>query len=283
MTAVSFEVFPPRTVLAAFRLSEALRALAPIGPEYVSVTYGAGGSTRERTRETLRAIGRETGLRVAAHLTCVGATRQETLVGAEGFAEEGARDIVALRGDPPEGGRFEPHPDGFPDACALVAALAETGRHRIHVGAYPDPHPEAAGEGADVAWLKRKIDAGADVAITQLFFEADTYLRFRDACRAAGIEAPIVPGVLPVGRWSKVSRFARSCGARIPGWVEEGFERAGPEGEQAFGAALATDLCRDLVEGGAEAIHFYTMNRAEPTLAVCRALSLGEPARRDAA
>ena len=283
MTAVSFEVFPPRSVLAAFRLQDALRALAPIGPEYVSVTYGAGGSTRERTVETLRAIRRETGLAVAGHLTCVGASRAETMAAAEAFREEGARDVVALRGDAPDGGAFAPHPDGFPDACALVAALAETGRHRIHVGAYPDPHPEAGGEGADVAWLKRKIDAGADAAITQFFFEADTYFRFRDAARAEGVEAPIVPGVLPVGRWAKVSRFARSCGARIPAWVEEAFERAGEDGEAALGADLASALCGRLIEGGVEAIHFYALNRAEPTLEVCRRLGLADAARRDAA
>ena len=283
MTAVSLEVFPPRTVRGAFRLRDELRALAEVGPEYVSVTYGAGGSTRDLTRETLRAIARETGLPVAAHLTCVGASRAETMEAAAGFAEEGARDVVALRGDMPGGGAFEPHPDGFADAPALVSALAATGRHRIHVGAYPDPHPEAAGEGADVAWLRRKIDAGAGAAITQFFFEADTYFRFRDAARAAGIEAPIVPGVLPVGRWSAVARFVETCGARVPDWVGEAFERAGPEGEAALGTELATELCARLVEGGVGAIHFYALNRAEPTASVCRALSLGGAARREAA
>ena len=278
MTAVSFEVFPPRTVTAAFRLQDALRALAPLGPEYVSVTYGAGGSTRGLTRETLRAVRRETGLPVAGHLTCVGATREDVLEAAEGFHEEGAHDVVALRGDPPEG-TFAPHPGGFADACELVAALAATGRCRIHVGAYPDPHPDAGGEGADVAWLKRKLDAGAHAAITQFFFEADTFFRFRDACAAAGIDAPIVPGVLPVERWAKVARFARSCGARVPPWVDAAFERAGPDGEAALGARLATELCARLLEGGAEGLHFYTLNRAAPTLAVCRALDLGDSAR----
>ncbi len=283
MTAVSFEVFPPRSVLAAFRLQDALRALAPVGPEYVSVTYGAGGSTRGLTIETMRAIKRGMGLDVAGHLTCVGASRSETMDSAEAYHEEGAREVVALRGDPVDGGAFSAHPDGFPDACALVSALAATGRHRIHVGAYPDPHPEASGEGADVAWLKRKIDAGAHAAITQFFFEADTYFRFRDAARDAGIAAPIVPGVLPVGRWAKVSRFARSCGARIPDWVEEAFARAGPEGEAALGADLAAELCGRLIEGGVDTIHFYALNQAEPTLEVCRRLGLGDAARRDAA
>lgn len=283
MAVISFEVFPPRSVMAAFQLQDALRALAPLGPEYVSVTYGAGGSTRGLTRETLRAVRRAAGLPVAAHLTCVGATREETLAAAEGFFEEGARDIVALRGDAPEGERFAPHPEGFRDASELVAALAATGRHRIHVGAYPDPHPDAAHEGADVAWLKRKVEAGAQAAITQFFFEADTYFRFRDACAAAGVHVPIAAGVLPVARWAQVARFAATCGARVPPWVAEAFERAGPSGEAALGADLATDLCARLVEGGAPSIHFYALNRAEPTLAVCRRLGLGGEAARDAA
>ena len=282
MVAVSFEVFPPRTVLAAFQLREALEALAPIGPDYISVTYGAGGSTRGLTLETLRAVRRSTGLRIAAHLTCVGATREETMATAETFHEEGARDVVALRGDPPEG-TFRPHPGGFADARELVAALAATGRHRIHVGAYPDPHPDAGHEGADVDWLRAKLDAGAQAAITQFFFEADTYLRFRDACAARGIGAPIVPGVLPVASWSKVSRFARSCGARVPDWMEEAFERAGPQGEAALGADLATELCARLVGAGVEEMHFYALNRAEPTATVCRALGLGGARPRDAA
>ena len=278
MTPISFEVFPPRSVLAAFRLKEAVDALAPFGPDYVSVTYGAGGSTREATRETLRALSRGAGLEVAAHLTCVGAARDETLATASGFREEGARDVVALRGDPPEGG-FEPHPDGFADACELVAALAEDGGYRIHVAAYPDPHPEARGEGADARWLARKVAAGAQGAITQFFFEAESYLRFRDACAALGVDAPIVPGVLPVGRWESVARFARSCGARIPAWVEEAFERAGPEGEAALGADLATELCARLIEQGAPGLHFYALNKAEPTATVCRRLDLGARAR----
>ena len=282
MTDVSFEVFPPRSVLAAFRLQDTLRALAPIGPEYVSVTYGAGGSTRNLTGETLRAVRRETGLAVAGHLSCVGATREEVLGTAEGFAEDGARDVVALRGDAPEGS-FTPHPGGFADACELVSALAATGRHRIHVAAYPDPHPDAAGDGADVRWLKRKLDAGATSAITQFFFEADTFFRFRDACAAVGIDAPIVPGVLPVGSWSKVSSFARSCGARVPDRIERAFAEAGPEGEAALGERLATELCARLTEGGVTALHLYTLNRAEPTVAVCRTLGLGASAARDAA
>jgi methylenetetrahydrofolate reductase (NADPH) len=282
MTPISFEVFPPRSVLAAFNLKDAVEGLAAFGPQYVSVTYGAGGSTREATRETLRALSRGQGLRVAAHLTCVGATREETLALARGFREEGARDVVALRGDPPEG-RFAPHPGGFADAAELVSALAEAGGWRIHVGAYPDPHPEARGPGADAAWLARKFEAGADAAITQFFFEAESYFRLRDECAALGVEAPIVPGVLPVGRWASVVRFARGCGARVPGWVEEAFERAGPEGEAALGADLAAELCRRLVEGGAPGLHFYALNKAEPTATVCRRLGLGGVDARDAA
>lgn len=281
MTPISFEVFPPRSVLAAFRLREAVEALAAFEPDYVSVTYGAGGSTREATRETLRALSRGMGLTVAAHLTCVGATREETLALARGFREEGAHDVVALRGDPPEG-PFEPHPEGFADARELVAALAAEDGFRIHVAAYPDPHPEARGEGADVEWLARKVEAGADAAITQFFFEAESYLRFRDACAARGVRAPVVPGVLPVSRWESVVRFARSCGAPVPPWVAEAFERAGPDGEAALGTDMATELCARLIEGGAPGLHFYALNKAEPTATVCRRLGLGAR-ERDAA
>ena len=282
MTPISFEVFPPRSVLAAFQLREAVETLAGFEPEYVSVTYGAGGSTREATRETLRALHRGLGLPVAGHLTCVGATREETLAVAEGFREEGARAVVALRGDPPEG-RFTPHPGGFADSCELVAALAEAGGLRIHVGAYPDPHPEARAPGADADWLARKVDAGADAAITQFFFEAESYFRLRDACAARRIDAPVVPGILPVLRWEPVARFARSCGARVPDWVQAAFDWAGPEGEAALGADLATDLCARLVEGGVPGLHFYALNKADPTATVCRRLGLGARTSRDAA
>ena len=282
MTALSFEFFPPRTVGAAFRLQDAVRGLAPLRPRFVSVTYGAGGSTRKLTNEAVAAIAARAEVPVAAHLTCVGASRAETLEVAEGFRAAGVTEIVALRGDPPAGtDRFEPHPEGFRDTCELVAALAERG-FRVHVGAYPERHPEAASAAADVEWLKRKIDAGAASAITQFFFEAETFERFRDACAAAGIGVPVVPGILPVQDFAKAAGFAARCGATVPAWMAEAFRcahRDDPTGERAalLSTALAAELASDLVEAGADHLHFYTLNDAALTLKVCRALGL-EPA-----
>lgn len=281
MTRLSFEFFPPQTLEASFRLWETVGALAPLGPDFVSVTYGAGGTTRDLTHEAVTTIGRTHGLRVAAHLTCVAASRAETLAVAERYAAAGVREIVALRGDPPKGaGRFAPHPEGFADACELIAALAETGRFRIRVGAYPDPHPEAADERADVRWLKRKVAAGATSAITQFFFEAETFFRFRDACVAEGIEVPILPGILPIGNWANVRRFALRCGARLPPWLDEAFAAAERDGRaELLATALATELCAELIEGGVEHLHFYTLNAAPLVRDVVRALGLAaEPA-----
>ncbi|HSF63135.1 MAG TPA: methylenetetrahydrofolate reductase, partial [Paracoccaceae bacterium] len=200
--AVSFEFFPPQTLDASFRLWETVQALAPLDPAFVSVTYGAGGTTRKLTHEAVTTIGRNYGLKVAAHLTCVDATRAETMEIAAAYAAAGVTEIVALRGDAPKGAaRFTPHPEGFASSVDLIEALADTGRFTIRVGAYPEPHPDAADTAADVAWLKRKIDAGATSAITQFFFEAETFLRFRDACAKAGITAPIIPGILPIENW----------------------------------------------------------------------------------
>jgi len=196
---ISFEFFPPQSLDASFKLWETVQTLAPLNPEYVSVTYGAGGTTRALTHEAVKTIGQNYGLKVAAHLTCVDATRAETLAVAESYAAVGVTDIVALRGDPPKGAeKFVAHPDGFANSVELVEALAKTGKFNIAVGAYPEPHPEAANPWADIDWLKRKIDAGANRAITQFFFEAETFLRFRDACAKAGISAPIIPGILPI-------------------------------------------------------------------------------------
>ncbi|PIE06676.1 MAG: methylenetetrahydrofolate reductase [NAD(P)H] [Rhodobacterales bacterium] len=273
---ISFEFFPPQDIAGAFRLSDTLRDLAPLGPDFVSVTYGAGGTTRALTHDAVATIGRRYGLRVAAHLTCVGATKAETLAIADRYAEAGVTDIVALRGDPPKGeGAFRPHPDGFADTVALVEALAATGRFNIRVGAYPEPHPEAVGPGADVAWLKRKIDAGASSAITQFFFEAETFFRFRDACEKAGISAPIIPGILPVENWAGVKRFAARCGARVPVWMDAAFAKAARDRRQRLLAvALAAELASDLVDGGVEALHFYTMNKPGLTRDVARALGV---------
>ena len=225
--SVSFEFFPPKSLEASFRLWDTVQALAPLEPDFVSVTYGAGGTTRELTRDAVATLHKTSGLNVAAHLTCVDASREETLAIADGFAEAGVNEIVALRGDPPKGsGGFTPHPDGFNDSCELISALAETGKFKIRVGAYPEKHPEAADSNADIDYLKRKIDAGADEAITQFFFEADTFFRFRDACAKAGIDAPILPGILPIENWNGARRFAESCGTSVPAWLADAFEKA---------------------------------------------------------
>ncbi|MDV7144539.1 methylenetetrahydrofolate reductase [NAD(P)H] [Tropicimonas sp. TH_r6] len=278
MTAptVSFEFFPPRSVEASFRLHETVQALAPLKPEFVSVTYGAGGTTRRLTHEAVSAIHRTTDLKVAAHLTCVDATRAETLEIARGYAEAGVTEIVALRGDPPKGAdRFEPHPEGFADSCELISALRETGDFTIRVGAYPDRHPEATSDHADIDWLKRKFDAGADAAITQFFFEADTFFRFRDACVKAGIDKPILPGILPIEHWANTRRFAERCGATVPTWLDDAFAQAArDEREELLAIAVATELCTDLAEGGADHLHFYTLNKPHLTHDICHALGV---------
>ena len=273
---VSFEFFPPRSVEASFRLHETVQALAPLKPEFVSVTYGAGGTTRRLTHEAVSAIHHTTDLRVAAHLTCVDATREDTLEIARGYAAEGVTDIVALRGDPPKGAdRFIPHPDGFADSCELNSALRDAGDFTIRVGAYPDRHPEAASDFADVEWLKRKIDAGADGAITQFFFEAEAFFRFRDACAKAGIDAPILPGILPIENWTATKRFAERCGAHIPAWLDDAFAQALRDGrEELLSIAVATELCTELLDGGVEHLHFYTLNKPHLTHDICHAIGV---------
>lgn len=277
---VSFEFFPPQSLEASFRLWETARALAPLNPSFVSVTYGAGGTTRDLTHEAVTTIGREFGLTVAAHLTCVEATRAETLAIARRYAEAGVNQIVALRGDPPKGaGRFTPHPEGFADTVELIAGLRAAGDFTIRVGAYPEPHPEAADDQADVRWLARKFAAGADSAITQFFFEAETFLRFRDACARAGIDsARIIPGILPIQSWAGARRFAARCGTRVPAWLDEAFEKAARDGREGLLAtALCTELCDELLREGVEDLHFYTLNRPHLTRDVCHALGLTAP------
>lgn len=277
---LSFEYFPPQTLDASFRLWETVQVLAPLRPDFVSVTYGAGGTTRRLTHEAVGAIGRNYGLNVAAHLTCVDATRTETLEIAAAYAEAGVTEIVALRGDAPRGNaRFTPHPDGFASSVDLVAALAATGKFTLRVGAYPEQHPDAADSRADVRWLKRKIDAGATSAITQFFFEADTFLRFRDACAAQGITAPIIPGILPIISWDGAKRFAARCGTRVPGRLNEAFEVAARDGrEDLLALTHCTTLCTRLIEEGVQDLHFYTLNRPHLTREVCHALGVTAPA-----
>ncbi|MFN3938251.1 MAG: methylenetetrahydrofolate reductase [NAD(P)H] [Gemmobacter sp.] len=277
---VSFEFFPPRNLEASFRLWETVQMLAPLRPGFVSVTYGAGGTTRQLTHEAVTAIGRGFGLNVAAHLTCVDATRDETLGIARAYAEAGVREIVALRGDPPKGAAgFVPHPEGFRDSVELVEALADTGLFSIRVGAYPDPHPEAREAGADVAWLKRKIAAGASSAITQFFFEPETFLRFRDACAAAGIAAPVIPGILPIENWDGTRRFAARCGTPVPGWLDDAFAAARRDRrEDLLAVAVCTELCDRLLSEGVEDLHFYTLNKPHLTRDVCHALGIAPEA-----
>jgi methylenetetrahydrofolate reductase (NADPH) len=274
--SVSFEFFPPQSLDASFRLWETVQHLAPLSPSFVSVTYGAGGTTRELTHEAVTTIGSHYGLNVAAHLTCVEATRSETLEIAASYAEAGVTEIVALRGDAPKGAsRFTPHPEGFAHSAELIEALAATGRFTIRVGAYPEPHPDAADTLSDVRWLKRKIEAGAGSAITQFFFEAETFFRFRDACEKEGIDAPIIPGILPIQSWEGTSRFAARCGAQVPAWLDDAFATAKRDGrEELLATALATELCSELIEGGVEHLHFYTLNRPHLTREVCHALGV---------
>jgi methylenetetrahydrofolate reductase (NADPH) len=276
---VSFEFFPPQTLDASFRLWETVQTLAPLRPSFVSVTYGAGGTTRKLTHEAVGTIHRNYGLNVAAHLTCVDATRAETLEIAEAYAQAGVTEIVALRGDAPKGAaRFTPHPEGFADSVELIGALAATGRFTIRVGAYPEPHPDAADRHADVAWLKRKIDAGASSAITQFFFEADTFLRFRDACTKAGITASVIPGILPITGWDGAKRFAARCGAHVPPRLDEAFHLAARDGrEELLALTHCTTLCTRLIEEGVEDLHFYTLNRPHLTREVCHALGVSAP------
>ena len=273
---ISFEFFPPQTLDASFRLWETVQALAPLAPNFVSVTYGAGGTTRKLTHDAVATIQRNYGLNVAAHLTCVDASRTETLEIAASYAEMGVTEIVALRGDAPKGVlRFTAHPDGFSSSVALVDALAKTGKFKIRVGAYPEPHPDASDGLADVTWLKRKMDAGASSAITQFFFSADTFFRFRDACVAAGITAPIIPGILPIQSWDATKRFAARCGTVVPKRLDEGFAMAIRDGrEELLALTHCTGLCDRLIEGGVDDLHFYTLNRPHLTREVVRALGL---------
>ncbi|MBO9473441.1 methylenetetrahydrofolate reductase [NAD(P)H] [Shimia sp. R10_1] len=273
---VSFEFFPPQSLEASFRLWDTVQTLAPLDPRFVSVTYGAGGTTRDLTREAVATLHKSSGLNVAAHLTCVDTSKAETLRIAEEFATAGVREIVALRGDPAKGSAgFAPHPEGFASSIELIEALAATGKFTIRVGAYPESHPEAADMAANVEWLKRKIDAGANEAITQFFFESETFLRFRDACVKAGIDAPILPGVLPIENWKGVQKFAARCGTSVPAWLANAFEKAvRDDREDLLATAVCTEMCSELMDEGVEALHFYTLNRPELTRDVCHALGV---------
>jgi methylenetetrahydrofolate reductase (NADPH) len=274
---ISFEFFPPQSLDASFRLWETVQALAPMGPEFVSVTYGAGGTTRKLTHEVVGTIQSNYGLNVAAHLTCVEQSKAETLRIAEAYAAAGVREIVALRGDAPAGqAEFVARSDGFANSVDLVDALAQTGKFKIRVGAYPEKHPEAGDVYADAQWLKAKLDVGATSAITQFFFDADTFFRFRDLCAKIGITAPIIPGILPIQGWAGAKRFAARCGTRIPVRLDEAFTTAARDGrEELLALAHCTALCDKLRQGGVEDLHFYTLNRPGLTRDVLHALGIG--------
>ncbi|KGM48433.1 methylenetetrahydrofolate reductase [NAD(P)H] [Pseudooceanicola atlanticus] len=274
--AVSFEFFPPKNLEASFRLWDTVQVLSPLNPNFVSVTYGAGGTTRDLTRDAVATLHKNAGLNVAAHLTCVNATREETLAIADGFAEAGVTEIVALRGDPPKGeGKFTPHPDGFANSVELIEALADKGKFKIHVGAYPERHPDAVSDTSDVDWLKRKLDAGATDGITQFFFETETFLRFRDRCEKAGITAPIIPGILPIENWKGMRKFAIGCGAHVPAWLDDAFDKAARDNrEDLLATALCTEMCTALIDEGVDKLHFYTLNKPELTRDVCHALGV---------
>ena len=281
---VSFEFFPPRTEKMEQTLWESVKTLEPLQPRFVSVTYGAGGSTRERTHATVARIARETSLAPAAHLTCVDASRDEIDEVARAYWEAGIRHIVALRGDPPvEGRKFEARPDGYANAAALVAGLKKVAPFEISVAAYPEMHPDSITRQADLDNLKRKIDAGADRAITQFFFSPDNFFRFRDAAAAAGIDAELVPGILPVSNVATTRRFAASCGAAIPRWMDDLFEGLDnlPAARQLVAATVAAELCGQLYAGGIRIFHFYTLNRAELAYAICHLLGLRPKDKKD--
>jgi methylenetetrahydrofolate reductase (NADPH) len=275
--SVSFEFFPPKTEAMEETLWRSVERLKPLGPSFVSVTYGAGGSTRERTHATVARIQRETPLTAAAHLTCVEATRAEIDAVADAYWDAGVRHIVALRGDPPEAGTpFAPHPDGYANAADLVEGLKARHPFEISVAAYPECHPDSPDATADVDNLKRKIDAGANRAITQFFFSPDCFFRFRDAVAAAGIDVELVPGILPVSNVAQTRRFAAMCGATIPPWLDELFEGLDelPDARRLVAATVAAELCGQLYAGGVRQFHFYTLNRAELAYAICHLLGV---------
>lgn len=281
---VSFEFFPPGDEAMAATLWKSLERLAPLAPSFVSVTYGADGSTRERTHDVVTRIQRETPLTGAPHLTCIGAARAEVLEIARSYWDEGIRHMVALRGDPSGGAPYQAHPGGFAYAADLVAGLRSVAPFDISVAAYPEVHPEARSADADLENLKRKIDAGASRAISQFFFDSDIFLRFRDRCAAAGIAAPIVPGILPITRFPQVLRFATRCGTSVPSWLHERFAglEADDETRRLLAASVAIEQVESLKRHGVREFHFYTLNRAELTYAICHALGL-RPAARAAA
>nr|WP_312447456.1 methylenetetrahydrofolate reductase [NAD(P)H] [Brevundimonas naejangsanensis] len=279
---VSFEFFPPKTDAAEANLWSAIRRLEPLNPAFVSVTYGAGGSTRERTHRTVQRIISETTLRPAAHLTCVEASRAEVDEVIEGYKAIGVDHVVALRGDPPGsagiGGAYTPRADGYANATELTAALGRIGGFEVTVGAYPEKHPESPSIDHDIEVLKAKVDAGATRAVTQFFFDIEAFLRFRDRVRAAGVTIPLIPGVMPVTNFAGLQRMTAACGAALPDWLAGHFDGLDddPETRKLLAASIAAETCARLQEEGFSDFHFYTLNRAELVYAICRVLGVRE-------
>jgi methylenetetrahydrofolate reductase (NADPH) len=275
---VSFEFSPPRTEVAERTLWETVNRLTPLRPSFFSVTYGAGGSTRQRTHETVARLKTETGIDAAAHLTCVAATQGEINDVARAYWDAGIRHIVALRGDPPTGmgGKYSPHPGGYENAAALVEGLKKIAPFQISVAGYPEKHPDSQSVESDLDNLKRKVDAGADRCITQFFFDADDFLRFRDQAAQHGIAVPIVPGIMPVSNFQGITKMAGLCGSKVPAWLAELFKglEEDLETRRMIAATVAGDLCRRLRDEGVEQFHFYTLNRADLTFAICHLLGV---------
>lgn len=275
---VSFEFFPPKDEAMETRLWDSISRLAPLEPLYVSVTYGAGGSTRDRTHRTVRRIVEETSLKPAAHLTCVNASRDEVDGVIRDYLDAGVHHIVALRGDPPGGvgERYEPYPGGYANAAELTSGIRAIGDFEVSVGCYPEKHPESASLDFDIDLLKAKIDAGATRAITQFFFDADVYFRYLDRVRAAGITIPIVPGIMMQSNFAGLVRMAGLCGATIPARLFDLFDglEGDPGTRELLTANVTADLCHDLADQGVDQFHFYTLNRAELALATCRLLGV---------
>ena len=276
--SVSFEFFPPKTAKMEETLWHSIRRLAPLQPHFVSVTYGAGGSTRDRTHATVARVLKETSLVPAAHLTCVAATRDEVETVVRDYAAAGVRHIVALRGDPPEGAgtAYKPHPKGFENAADLVAGINRIGGFEIFVSAYPEMHPESPNLDADLDMLKRKIDAGATRAITQFFFDNDLYFRYLDRAEAAGIDIPITPGIIPIHNFAQVSAFAATCGTHMPQRIARRFEGLENDAEtrKLVAATVAAEQVMDLSAQGVQDFHFYTLNRADLVYAICHLLGM---------
>ena len=273
---VSFEFFPPKSDKAQEKLWNVIDRLAPLGPRFVSGTYGAGGSTRQRTHETVKRIVEETPLTPAAHLTCVNASRDEVQDIARSYWEAGVRHIVALRGDPPDGQRFAPHPDGYANAAELVAGLKDVADFDFSVAAYPETHPEAQSSNSDIDHLLRKIDAGATRAITQFFFKPEAFFNLQDAIAKRGRDVELVPGILPVTNVARTRQFAQQCGTAIPDWMDTKFEGLDdiPETRDLVAATAAAELCGRLYSGGVRHFHFYTLNRAALSSAICHMLGV---------